>query len=41
MLPEIPNPLSEASATALEWPRLREHIAGYAASPLGRASDDR
>jgi len=37
MLPEIPNPLSEASATALEWPRLREHIAGYAASPLGRA----
>jgi DNA mismatch repair protein MutS2 len=28
--------LAEASAEALEWPRLREHIAGYAQSPLGR-----
>ena len=31
MLPEIPSPLAESSAAALEWPRLREHIAGYAA----------
>jgi len=37
LLPEIPSPLAESSATALEWPRLREHIAGHAASPLGRA----
>jgi DNA mismatch repair protein MutS2 len=36
LLPEIPLPLAEASAAALEWPRLREHIAGFAASPLGR-----
>ena len=37
LLPNIPSPLAESSSTALEWPRLREHIAGYAASPLGRA----
>ena len=37
LLPQIPSPLLESSAIALEWPRLREHIAGYAASPLGRA----
>ena len=37
LLPDLPSPLTEASAAALEWPRLREHIAGYAASPLGRA----
>jgi DNA mismatch repair protein MutS2 len=37
LLPAIPNPLAESSALALEWPRLREHIAGNAASPLGRA----
>jgi len=37
LLPEIPTPLVESSSVALEWPRLREHIAGYAASPLGRA----
>jgi len=37
LLPEIPLPLAESAATALEWPRLREHIASLAASPLGRA----
>ena len=37
LLPEIPSPLAESAATALEWPRLREHIASLAASPLGRA----
>ncbi|HWB32167.1 MAG TPA: Smr/MutS family protein [Acidobacteriaceae bacterium] len=37
LLPEIPLPLAETAAAALEWPRLREHIAGLAASPLGRA----
>jgi DNA mismatch repair protein MutS2 len=36
LLPDIPSPLLESSSVALEWPRLREHIAGYAASPLGR-----
>ncbi len=35
--PIIPFPLLEASAAALEWPRLRDHIAGRTASPLGRA----
>jgi DNA mismatch repair protein MutS2 len=29
--------LRETSAATLEWPRLREAVAGYAASPLGRA----
>ena len=33
----IPFPLRESSAAALEWPRLREHIAGRTSSPLGRA----
>ena len=33
----IPLPLRESSAAALEWPRLRDHIAGYTFSPLGRA----
>jgi DNA mismatch repair protein MutS2 len=28
--------LPEASAGALEWPRLREYVAGHAQSPLGR-----
>ena len=37
LVPTIPSPLAEASATALEWPRLREHIAAKAVSPLGRA----
>ena len=36
LLPQIPSPLAESAAAALEWPRLREHIAGLAASPLGR-----
>ena len=35
--PNIPSPLAESSSAALEWPRLREHIAGKAVSPLGRA----
>jgi len=37
LLPNIPLPLVEASSVALEWPRLRELIAGHATSPLGRA----
>jgi len=37
LLPEIPSPLVEAAATALEWPRLREHVASLAASTLGHA----
>jgi DNA mismatch repair protein MutS2 len=37
LLPVIPSPLRESSATALEWPRLREHIAGRTSSPLGHA----
>ncbi len=37
LLPRIPSPLLETSAAALEWPRLREHIAAKAVSPLGRA----
>jgi DNA mismatch repair protein MutS2 len=37
LLPDIPFPLAEASAAALEWPRLREYIAGKTFSPLGRA----
>jgi DNA mismatch repair protein MutS2 len=37
LLPTIPFPLADASSAALAWPRLREHIAGFAASPLGRA----
>jgi len=37
LLPNIPSPLAETSSAALEWPRLRELIAGQASSPLGRA----
>ncbi len=37
LLPEIPHPLAESSALALDWPALREHIAQLSASPLGRA----
>jgi DNA mismatch repair protein MutS2 len=37
LLPVIPSLLREASAAALEWPRLRDHIAGRTSSPPGRA----
>ena len=37
LLPQIPSPLREASAAALEWPRLRDYIAARTFSPLGRA----
>jgi DNA mismatch repair protein MutS2 len=37
LVPIIPSPLRESSALALEWPRLRDHIAGRTFSPLGRA----
>jgi DNA mismatch repair protein MutS2 len=37
LLPVIPSPLRESSAAALEWPRLRDNIAGRTSSPLGRA----
>ncbi len=37
LLPVIPSPLRESSSASLEWPRLREHIAGRTFSPLGRA----
>ncbi len=37
LVPEIPAPLVETSAIALEWPRLRDGIAAKAVSPLGRA----
>ena len=36
-MPKIPSPLHESSAASLEWPRLRDHIAGRTFSPLGRA----
>jgi len=36
LLPVIPSLLRESSAAALEWPRLRDHIAGRTSSPLGR-----
>ncbi len=36
-MPKIPSILHESSAIALEWPRLRDHIAGRTFSPLGRA----
>ena len=35
-LPEIPAPLSEISAKALQWPELIEHLSRLAQSPLGR-----
>ena len=37
LFPLIPQPLREISAAALEWPRLRDHIAGRTWSALGRA----
>ncbi len=37
LLPNIPSPLHETGAASLEWPRLREHVAGKAVSPLGRS----
>jgi DNA mismatch repair protein MutS2 len=37
LLPNIPSPLEESSAAALEWPRLLGHIADRTSSPLGRA----
>jgi DNA mismatch repair protein MutS2 len=37
MLPEVPSPLAESSAAALEWPRVRDYIAARSVSPLGRA----
>jgi DNA mismatch repair protein MutS2 len=37
LLPIIPSPLPESSATALEWPRLRDYLATRTFSPLGRA----
>ncbi len=36
LLPLIPARLTESSAIALEWPRLREYIAAKTNSPLGR-----
>ncbi len=37
LLPAVPSLLTETSASALEWPRLREHVATRTTSPLGRA----
>ena len=37
LLPKIPSILHESSALALEWPRLRDHIAGRTWSAPGRA----
>ena len=37
LVPNLPSPLAETSADALEWPRLRDHLAGRTFSPLGRA----
>ena len=37
LLPKIPSPLHESSAISLEWPRLRDHIAGRTYSALGKA----
>ncbi len=36
-MPAVPSPLRESSAAALEWRRLRDHIADRTVSPLGRA----
>ena len=36
LLPRITLKLAESSAQTLEWPRLREYVAGHAQSPLGR-----
>jgi DNA mismatch repair protein MutS2 len=37
LLPIIPAPLTEISAAALEWVRLRDLVAGHSSSPVGRA----
>ena len=37
MTENTPSPLRETSGTALEWTRLRDHLAGRTQSPLGRA----
>ncbi|WP_348269282.1 endonuclease MutS2 [Edaphobacter sp. DSM 109919] len=37
LLPNVPSPLPESSAAALEWPRLRDAVAGRTFSALGRA----
>ncbi len=37
LLPKIPSTLRETGGASLEWPRLREHLAGATVSPLGRA----
>jgi DNA mismatch repair protein MutS2 len=37
MLPNIPNKLEHTGARALEWPRLRSLVAGFAQSAAGRA----
>ena len=37
LLPVIPSLLRESSSAALEWPRLRDHIAGRTSSPMGHA----
>jgi len=37
LLPNVLSPLPESSAAALEWPRLREAVAGRTFSALGRA----
>ncbi len=37
LLPNIPSALHETGAASLEWPRLREHVAEKAFSPLGKA----
>ena len=36
-LPQIPHPLAELGAKALQWPELIGHLAARAQSPLGRA----
>ncbi len=36
MHPEIPSPLPHTSAAMLEFPALRELVAGYSATPVGR-----
>jgi DNA mismatch repair protein MutS2 len=36
-LPQIPDPLAEIGAKALQWPELIRHLSNRAQSPLGRA----
>ncbi len=38
LLDSIPNPVAHADATALEWEPLLALVAGFAASPVGRAA---